>query len=273
MYTVTVKYKTGPITYECYTQEEANIMNIRYVHWSEAIVGEYCTSDDGVVAITLAANEYANGSKYIRCPWGRFISRKTTKLLVKDRKGRYDTKGRTYDEFVQSSQKHRLIAKYLANNYNLEEALKWMFGDKLTNTKRHKWRKTIKTKAMEKMIGDELETILEERGLTKGDTIDLMNYVINKAKDEGKLGLLMEMIDKLQRMHGISEPPKTSTQKVLTATSTTEMIDSIRTEELKLEENHESYKSPKKEETEETEAVEVAEVLEEVEQNKETEVV
>ncbi|MBT7929816.1 hypothetical protein HN682_07885 [Candidatus Peregrinibacteria bacterium] len=248
-------------------------MNIRYVHWSEAIVGEYCTSDDGVVAITLAANEYANGSKYIRCPWGRFISRKTTKLLVKDRKGRYDTKGRTYDEFVQSSQKHRLIAKYLANNYNLEEALKWMFGDKLTNTKRHKWRKTIKTKAMEKMIGDELETILEERGLTKGDTIDLMNYVINKAKDEGKLGLLMEMIDKLQRMHGISEPPKTSTQKVLTATSTTEMIDSIRTEELKLEENHESYKSPKKEETEETEAVEVAEVLEEVEQNKETEVV
>ncbi len=162
-----------------------------------------------------------------------------------------------------------LIEENLANDYNIDKALEWIYGEDLTPNKKKSWTKRIKTKAMQRMIGEELEKLLEERNLGKAGTLDLLEDLLKLAKSEKKYSILLELLTKLQRMNGIEEPHKQTTTAILTQTTQRSTIDEIRKEERKLEIRNESHELPEKAETGQEEAVEVQEDPEEVEQKEE----
>lgn len=267
MYKVKVNYHSGVKEYICYTKEEADEMNINYKHWSEAKKGDWCITDDNVVAKVFYVNDYKKGARYIRCPWGRYIGKPSRKLEVLKFKSR---QGKSFAERAQSSKRTRLFAKYMAQRYNVQAAAEWLNDGKAGPSTIKYWTKRLNTRAVQKMIGKELENLLEERGFSKGDVIDLMKYVVDVAKKEKKLNILMEMIGNLQKMHGIDEPDSVKTHRVLEEHKKRMSIDEVVEEERRITIKDESPKLPEKVEVEDKkEIVEVEEVGTQAEQEEE----
>ena len=112
-------------------------------------------------------------------------------------------------------------------------AINFTFGT-VSEDQRRRWKRTIKTDRFQTMIREELQTILNDHGLTEEYTLDLLKDTIKKAKDKGDVTNLMRAVDNLQDMHGMKDKHLVKTVDRLEASETTSLIDDIRDEEKKL---------------------------------------
>ena len=84
------------------------------------------------------------------------------------------------------------------------------------------------------MIKEELSSLLSERGLTEGYTLELLEETIKLAKGKADVTNLMRAVDNLQDMHGMKDKHLLKTTERLEATSSVKLIDELREEENKL---------------------------------------
>jgi hypothetical protein len=113
----------------------------------------------------------------------------------------------------------------------------------------------MKSEVFKSMVKDELQSLLQDNGLTEKYTLDLLQEGIQMCKDKKDTTNLMRAVENLQDMHGMKEKHLIKTTDKLEAHSATTLIDELVTEEKSitatrttLEEADESYKSPKEEE-------------------------
>ena len=203
-------------------------------------MGDYALSDDGYVAKVINWAEYPGNrgfnNIYIRFPWGyTFYNTQYPgkKLLVKGRKTNTTLTGKPWHEVKVNSDKFRNLAlSYITSNYNDDLAIDITFGA-VTHNERRRYKKTIRTEAFRTMMKEELSTLLVERGLSEGYTLELLEDTIKLAKDKKDVTNLMRAVDNLQDMHGMKDKHLVKTTEKLEATNT-KLIDELMEEETKL---------------------------------------
>ena len=243
MYTISIHHKEDkePTSYTIRTKNEADIDEIDYTYWKDAIVGEYALSDDNYVAKVLNKREYPGNrgynNIYLRFPWGyTFYNTQypTKKLKVKGRVTNGTFTGRPYQEVKSKSKngKYRSLAMTFAQSMNPDLAIDMAFGS-VSWDERKRWRRVTKTENFKNMVKEELEQLLHDRGLTEKYTLQLLEDVITLAKDKKDVSNLLKCVDNLQDMHGMKDKNVIKTTERIEASSNISMIDELREHEEK----------------------------------------
>ena len=120
-----------------------------------------------------------------------------------------------------------------AQTMDYNKAIKHVIGDANPNQERM-WKRRMKTEKFKDMVRDELQSLLQEHGLTEAYTLELLEETIKKAKDKGDITNLMRAVDNLQDMHGMKDKHLIKTTEQIEATSNVKLIDELREEEEKL---------------------------------------
>ena len=243
MYEITINHNKGkkPRTYTVYRKTEADEEGIDYKYWKDAEAGEYALSDDDYVAKVIRKSSYPGNrgfdNIYIRFPWGyTFFNTKyhTKKLLAAGRSTNTTFTGKPWHEVKVGSDRYKNLAlAYAMSNFQADLAIDITFGA-VTPKERRRYRKTIKTEAFRNMMKEELSSLLSERGLTEGYTLELLEDTIKLAKGKGDVTNLMRAVDNLQDMHGMKDKHLLKTTERLEATSSVKLIDELREEENRL---------------------------------------
>jgi hypothetical protein len=242
VYTIQIAHKDkGTVVYNIYTKGEADDKNISYKHWTEASIGEYALSDDDYVAKIIQKKGYADnrgGSNvYVRMPWGYCFynpSRDARPFKLDGRKSNTTYSGKRPIE-VRAKQKpmQDLVIAYGATwDYNM--AIDTVFKD-ATTSDRKKYTRYMKSEVFKTMVTDNLKGLLEDKGYTEGDIIDLLGTAMTMAKDKKDLTNFIRVIENIQDMLGMKDKKVITTENRLTAVNTKQLLEELRAEEAKLD--------------------------------------
>ena len=241
MYTINIKHKGDKevTTYPVYRKDEADKEDLEYIHWKDADAGDYALSDDNYVSKLLTKISYAGNrgfdNYYLRFPWGyTFYNTKYPgkKLLVKGRKTNTTMSGEPHHDVKCKSDKYKNLAMVYAKLMDADMAINMTFGS-VSDSQRRSWKRTIRTMAFKHMVREELQSILQEHGLTETYTLDLLEKTIGMAKDKKDVTNLMRAIENLQDMHGMKDKNQIKTVEQIEAISNVKLIDELREEEEK----------------------------------------
>ena len=270
MYQIPINHKTGKIFYSIYSREEADTQDIPYEHWKEVKAGQYALSDDGIVALVISKKTYPHresGSDtiYLRFPWGYHMFQpkyKTTKLNAQGRRTPHTLTGKSQLEVRAGQDKMKNLAMAYAQTMDYNLSIDMALGSTTPRDNR-KWKRHMKSEVFKKMVRKELEELLLGHGLTKDNTMDLLNETIEMAKSKKDVTNLMRAAEKLMDLHGMNDKQKTVTTQSLEAVETRRLIDDIAEEERKLIAKQTEVKVEPQElpqgETEEKEEIDTAE--------------
>jgi hypothetical protein len=248
----TINHKTGAVTYNLYSKEEADEKGIEYVDWRDVKEsGQWILSDDGYVAIAYTVKEYPDKrnkdmNRFIKTAFG------TAFHTIGNNKKRFNLFGNEVDYSItgkrtlrgKRKQRLRMIARNYALSNNLEESIDRVTYD-FKEMKKYNWRSWTKTEEFHNMVREEITKLLAEKGFSEAQTIDLLEETIGIAKAKNDTRSLVTIVQTLLRMHGIDQPTKTKTTDELEARTIDYLIDDATQKEREIE-----YKGRKKEERE-----------------------
>tara|TARA_R100000458_G_C8260697_1_gene236227 strand:+ start:522 stop:1283 length:762 start_codon:yes stop_codon:yes gene_type:complete len=241
LYQISIRHKgKGVRKYTIFTEDEAKQEGIEYKHWKEAEIGEYAISDDGYVAMVIQKKDYPgtnkNNNTYVRLPWGyAFYSHKypNKKFKAAGRKSNGTFSGKTQLEVRagQDTMKNLATAYSVSMNYDL--AIDMVF-DSTTPQERRKWKRSMKTEVFRKMIREEMQKLLHEKGYTESDVIDMLTKAMTMAENKGDITNFLKVVENVQDMLGMKDKPIQKTTQKLEAYSTRNLLDEIAKEEKTL---------------------------------------
>jgi hypothetical protein len=242
LYTINIRHRgdNEPTSYTVYREEEAKEKGIDYVYWKEAEAEQYALSDDKYVAMVISKRQYPSNhdipNTYLRFPWGyTFFNDKypSKKLNVKGRKTNVTLSGKSYIEVQAGQDKMKNLATMFAIKPDYDLAIEWAMGA-VTDSERRKWKRTMKSEKFKSMVRSELQSLLEEHGLTENYALELLASTISMAKDKKDVTNLMRAVDNLQDMLGMKDKHLVKTTDRLEASSSTKLLDELIEEEQKL---------------------------------------
>tara|TARA_R100000152_G_scaffold20717_2_gene15541 strand:- start:8824 stop:9591 length:768 start_codon:yes stop_codon:yes gene_type:complete len=241
MYTIQIAHKDkGTVVYNIYTKGEADERKIPYKHWTKASIGEYALSDDNYVAKVIQRKSYTDNKRgsndYIRMPWGYCFhnpNRDHRPFNVGGRKSNTTYSGKRPIE-VRAKQKpmQDLAIAYGATwDYNM--AIDTVFKD-ATPSDRRKYTRYMKSEVFKTMVQDNLKALLEDKGYSEGDIIDLLSTAMEMAKDKKDITNFIRVIENIQDMLGMKDKKVVKTENQLTATNTKALLEELKAEEAQL---------------------------------------
>jgi hypothetical protein len=241
MYQISIRHKgKGVRQYNIFTEEEAKEEGIEYKYWKEAEIGEYAVSDDGYVAMVIQKKEYPgtnkNSNTYIRLPWGyAFYSHKypNKKFKASGRRSNGTFSGKTQLEVRAGQDKMKNLATAYSVCFNYDLAIDMVF-DSTTPQERHKWKRSMKTEVFRKMIREEMQKLLHEKGYTESDVVDMLTKGLTMAENKGDISNYLKVVENIQDMLGMKDKPIQKTTQKLEAYSTRNLLDEIAKEEKTL---------------------------------------
>tara|TARA_R100000808_G_C2151847_1_gene161020 strand:- start:3163 stop:3924 length:762 start_codon:yes stop_codon:yes gene_type:complete len=241
MYQITIRHKgKGVRQYNIFTEDEAKKEGIEYKYWKEAEIGDYAVSDDGYVAMVIQKKKYPGANKnsntYIRLPWGyAFYSDKypSKKFKAAGRRSNGTFSGKTQLEVRAGQDNMRNLATAYSIHMNYDLAIDMVF-DSTTPQERRKWKRSMKTEVFRKMIREELQKLLHDKGYTESDVIDMLTKGLTMAQDKGDISNYLKVVENIQDMLGMKEKPIQKTTQKLEAYSTRNLLDEIAKEEKTL---------------------------------------
>lgn len=241
VYQIPINHPSGKVWYSIYSKEEADTQNIPYKHWKKVDEGQYALSDDGIVALVISKKTYPHresGSDtiYLRFPWGYHMFQpkyKTTKLNAQGRRTPHTLTGKSQLEVRAGQDKMKNLAMAYAQTMDYNLSIDMALGS-TTPQESRTWKRHMKSEVFKTMVRKELEELLLGHGLTKDNTMDLLNDTIVMAKEKRDVTNLMRAAEKLMDLHGMNDKQKTVTTSSLEAVETKRLIDDIAEEERKL---------------------------------------
>ena len=240
MYQITIRHKDkGVREYSIFTIEEADKEGISYKHWKEAEIGDYAASDDGYVALVIQKKDYPGKNSintYIRLPWGyAFYSPKypSKRFNAAGRRSNSTFSGKTQLEVRSGQDTMKNLATAYSVSFNYDLAIDMVF-DSSTPQERRKWKRSMKTEVFRKMVREELQALLHEKGYTESDVIDMLTKGLDMAEKKGDITNFLKVVENMQDMLGMKDKPITKTTQKLEAYSTRNLLDEIAKEEKSL---------------------------------------
>jgi uncharacterized protein YunC (DUF1805 family) len=240
MYQISIRHKEkGVRKYNIFSKEEADNEGIEYKYWKEAEIGEYAISDDGYVALVIQKKDYPGKNStntYIRLPWGyAFYSPKypSKRFNAAGRRSNNTFSGKTQLEVRSGQDTMKNLATAYSLSFNYDLAIDMVF-DSSTPQERRKWKRSMKTEVFRKMVREELQALLHEKGYTESDVIDMLTKGLDMAEKKGDITNYLKVVENMQDMLGMKDKPVTKTTQKLEAYSTRNLLDEIAKEEKSL---------------------------------------
>ena len=236
MYTITIKHRDNPVTYDILTSSEAIQDDITFKYWREADSGEYAVSDDDIVAKLIKRKSYKNGSTYFRFPWGYCICKdvnKSFKLIAGNRETKHTFTGKPWLK-VHKKQLLGDMAMVYAITRNKEKTIESVHGTDVSDGNKRKYRRWMRSEVFTDMVREETEKLLKKHDLDEDFTMELMKKAIDIAKEKKDVSNILRVVENLQDLHGMNEKVVTKTTESLEAVETRKMLESLEKEEKRL---------------------------------------
>jgi len=242
-YSIHINHKVkdgGPVDHEIYTKQEADDAGMVYVHWKEAVTGDWCLTDDDYVAEALKVSEYDGNqkhkNKYIRMPFGYVLYNPkypTKKFRAIGRSTPHTYTGKPEMEVRSKQAPMKNLAVTYAQTMDKDLAIELAFPGGVNNNARGRYKRMMRTEVFGKMVREQLQLLLSEHGMTEAYTLDLLAEAIEMAKGKGDVTNILKAVDNLQTMHGMNEKNKVKTTQQIEST-TRRLLDQIDEEEHKI---------------------------------------
>ena len=242
MYLIVIEHRNGmgTVEYKIYTREEADKLGIRYVYWWFAEAGQYALSDDDIVGKCITTKWYPASpmkrhsalNRYVKTAYGAAYwkkGRSSAGLYAKGRSDIHSLSGRL--ELHGSRKRHglqivELYARTMDMDYSIHEVLRnnpdWGYRN---------WKKWSTGEECKNMVRDELTKVLEAKGFSQAQTLQLLKETVALAKEKEDVKALVKIVENLTRMHGIDKPSQKKTKNVLEARKITGYLDDANKEE------------------------------------------
>lgn len=235
MFHIEINHKKGKKRYPIYFLDENP--EVAYKPWYEALEGEMCISDDGMISEVIKRSIYkkkdGREQYYIRTPLGSMFfhpKKKLPKFNCKDRKTSYTIDGASSFEAESRTQWFKNLAMAHAQTMNEHESIKMVFGENIGKNKKTKMRRIIRTERFKAMVREELAKLLSDKGITEGSIVDNLNEAMDLAKNKGDISNLMRGIENLQDMLGMRDKQVVKSTAQLSAVSTKQILEEINQE-------------------------------------------
>lgn len=238
MYTITINHKDiklGTRIYSIYTKDEAIAKKIDFKPWHLAEQGEYGLTDDNYVAQVIKRKKYMGSNTintYLKYPFGYtiFNDKYNKKLFCGGRRSNHTFSGKSTVEVDLNKAKGRNLAMLAAQMHDLDYAIDLILGPH--NYSQHrKWKRYTKTEVFKKMVREELQKLLTDRGFSEGDTLDLLQEAIDFARSQKNPANLLRAVENLIDIHGMKDKNKIKTTEQIEGSQTTKLLDEIDAEE------------------------------------------
>jgi len=234
----------GITEYKVYTKVEADKLGISYVYWWYAEPGDYALSDDEYVGKCITAKWYPLQANRKNPVMNRFVQtsygaayhkrgRTSPKLYAEGRNSIHSLSGRVELHGARKKrglQIAKLYARTMDMDYSIHKILKvnpdWGYRN---------WKKWSKTEECKNMVDTELTKLLAEKGFSQAQTLDLLKETVEMAKESKDVKALVQIVDKLSKMHGIDKPTQVKSTKLLEAKKINRYLDNAGNEIEKLE--------------------------------------
>jgi len=97
-----------------------------------------------------------------------------------------------------------------------------------------KWRKLTRTEEFRKMVREELQSLLLEKGYTEGVVLDLLEEALNMARGKTDITNFLRIAENMQDMLGMRDKQITKTTQISAGQVTQNLLNEISDEERKL---------------------------------------
>ena len=185
-------YDGGRKDFNIYSREEADKLGIRYVNWRDAKKGDWVLSDDGYVGECLKiygpygkrqSRQFMFSFAYI---WDdsklklNYLERKATKSYSRVATGHWaetEVKKRRSRRFILA-----YVLMFIAGDVDWAKLGLIYRSDQKEPARRAKH--IFRQEAFQKMISKKMIEVLEEKGKTEGDVIDMLDKSFKMATQE-----------------------------------------------------------------------------------------
>ena len=225
------------VTYPVYTQEEADERQIEYSPWRECGEGQFGLSDDGYVAECIYLRKYKEKSQ-VTFPYGRqWIG--DSRLCYEPHRdtGEYSQIGtRTWDEMEAKKTRTKNAVKVYAEMMLSGEPIDWALIGKVYRKNQERpdltAKRLFKSEKIQKMLDKEIQKALVDRGIEKGDILDMILDAISIAKTNSDPSNMLRGAEQFVRILDML-PKKSMQTDTVQIDMTSKILDQIAKEEKK----------------------------------------
>ena len=241
-----VKRKVNGIfkVYPLYSESEAEIKNIPFVHWKEVEVGDYGISDDGFIGECIGRKTYTDKHKrtktFVKMCYGANWISKNSKIIYienKEHNSYASIKPRNWAEKeLGKTRTKNLITAYveqLLSNKPVDWDILGNIYRPDQKTPAATVRRLLKQEVVKDMVDKKLKEVLVNKGVTEEFVLDTMLEAIEIAKNKLDAGNLLKAADNLQDLLEM-KPSKKVVTDTLEIGSSTKLLDEIEENESKM---------------------------------------
>jgi len=214
------KLKSGARDFNIYTEKEARFRNISYKPWKECNAGEYGISNDGHIGECLSRNKYRSSTLVTMCYGKGWVNNASKINFMKNYSmGIYslinprhwldvEVKNRrfkeTLDAYVMQVMSDKPVDwNILGNIYRPDQK-----EPALTV------RRLFKEERVKKMVKDELEKVLTDKGITSSYVLDTILQAIEIARTKQDAGNMLKASSELSEYLQMKPEKRTVTDRL-----------------------------------------------------------
>lgn len=225
------------VTYPVYSEEEAKHKKIKYKSWRKCRVGDYGLSDDGFVSECIYRKQYKK-LEQLTFPFGRqWLNGAELKYIPHRDTGLYCQVGiLSWEEQEVGKTRTKNAVKVYTEMMLSGQRIDWDLVGKVYRSDQERPDLTVKRlfkkQRIQKMLDEEIQKALKDRGMAHGDVLDIILEGINVAKTNGDASNILRGAEQFVKIMDML-PKKSMQTDTLQIDMTSTILDKIAVEEKK----------------------------------------
>lgn len=210
METLHRKHRDGVRAYPIWTREEAEASGIHFVPWREGVPGAHTLSDDGYVSQCLARRKMGR-VEVVLLPFGWFPVRSSVRCSWEERRESraFGLSGRGWRQIEAGKKRTKravqeYVKQYLEVQAGTREELDWGVIGRVYRKDQKIPEATakvlFKNPEVKLMVASELERILKEQDVSRGEVVRMMKEALEVARAIQDPGTILRVASKFADM-------------------------------------------------------------------------
>ena len=207
MDTLKRRIKNRDVVFTIYTADEADKMDIAYVHWKQAKIGEYAISDDGYVGKCIGRKDYTDKhgrvKTFVRLSYGANWAGNTNKIQYLENRayGVYtqaNPKGNWQERESKMTRTKNLVTAYVGQLTSTKQVDYDKLGMIYRPDQKHPAatvRRVLKQEVIKDMIEEKLKEVLSDKGINSSSVLDTMLEGLDIARNKQDVTNMIKISD------------------------------------------------------------------------------
>jgi len=238
--TIRHRDERGAVEYTAYTKEEADELGIKYKPWYECKRGDWGISDDNVVAECINVSKLPYQVFHVFIFGTGIAGRHNRSCVYKDliKLGNpYSTNKNTKNKRHCGLSKRRLRAfayAMVACGFDVGTAYQYATNTESRKTANHWGKVLMETQEGRLAVLNEVEKILQAKGVDKSSTVSYLLDAIKMAKEKGDLTNYNRAVETLIKIQGLMPKQSTRNNKMIVEGNVKDWAQLLNKEEVKI---------------------------------------